>query len=48
MIWMDAIGVVILVSHLFAIAGIVLWFGLGKPLSRAVFWTRFKEAFFKL
>ena len=45
--WMDAIGIVILVSHLFAIGGVVLWFGLGKPLSRALFWLRFKEAFFR-
>ena len=45
--WLDAIGVLILVSHAFAIGGVVLWFGLGKPLSRAVFWSRFKNAFFK-
>lgn len=46
--WEAAIGVLILVTHLGAIGGVVLWFVLGKPLSRAVFWLRFREAFFKL
>jgi len=43
--FVEALAVLLAVSHVVTIGLIVLWFGLGKPRSRAEFWRRFKREF---
>lgn len=42
------LGIVLVASHVVTVGVIVLWFGLGKPGSRAEFWRRFKREFLSL
>ena len=40
---LEVIGLLIVASHVTVIALIVLWFGCGKPKTRAQFWAVIKE-----
>lgn len=39
----NILAYVLAASHIITVAIILLWFGLGKPMSIALFWSRFKE-----
>jgi hypothetical protein len=45
--WEEAIGVVILVTHFLVIGAIILWFGLGKPKTLALFWSECRRNFLR-
>jgi hypothetical protein len=40
---LEIIGFILASSHVLTVAILLLWFGLGKPTSRAQFTNRFKE-----
>lgn len=46
--FLKVLAVALALSHIVTIGLIVLWFGLGKPSSRAEFWRRFKREFLTL
>lgn len=46
--FLEALAVLLALSHVATIATIVLWLGLGKPRSRREFWVRFKREFLSL
>jgi hypothetical protein len=43
--FVKVLAVALALSHVVTIGVIILWFGLGKPGSRAAFWRRFKREF---
>jgi hypothetical protein len=46
--FVKVLAIALALSHIVTIGLIVLWFGLGKPRSRAEFWRRFKREFLTL
>ena len=42
----EIIGLLLVLSHLFVVGALILWFGLGKPKSAAKFRAEFKKQFF--
>lgn len=43
--FVEAVAVLLALTHMATIGLLVLWFGLGKPESRREFWGRFKREF---
>jgi hypothetical protein len=45
---MEIIGLILVLSHMVVIGMLILWFGLGKPLTAGKFWMRFKAQFLSI
>jgi hypothetical protein len=45
---METIGLILVLSHMMVIGALILWFGLGKPLTAEKFWMRFKAQFLSM
>jgi hypothetical protein len=43
--FVEILGLFLVLTHVVTVGVIVMWFGLGKPRTPAEFWRRFKREF---
>lgn len=44
-VFVEALAVLLALTHVATVAALLLWIGVGKPRNRKEFWIRFKREF---